>query len=398
MSVLNPQVADYLEKASWIRRMFEAGSELKQKYGPENVFDFSLGNPDLPPPPEVGQALEELGRNADRPYALGYMPNAGLPGVRKALAGVVSKEQQVKLADENIVVTCGAAGGINVFFRAVLRPGDEVVCPAPFFVEYSFYTQNFQGTFVPVPSKPVSFEMDLQAMRSAITPDTRVILINSPNNPSGQVYSIEELQELVDIIQEKSSEYGHPIMLISDEPYRFLTYDDTVVPPVMALYPYSLVVSSYSKSLSMAGERVGYLAVHPEMPGGDELLQGLNLTNRILGFVNAPVIGQILLQKALHVTVDTEIYASRRRAMAEIMDKAGLEFSLPRGGFYFFPKAPGGDDQKFVRELFEENILAVPGSGFGYPGFVRFSFCVSEEVIRRAEPGLVRAVAGSGTP
>jgi len=394
MSVLNPQVADYLEKASWIRRMFEAGSELKQKYGPDNVFDFSLGNPDLPPPPEVARVLEELGREASRPYALGYMPNAGLPGVRKALAGVVSKEQQTEVTQDHIVVTCGAAGGINAFFRAVLRPGDEVVCPAPFFVEYSFYTQNFQGVFIPVQTRPVSFELDLEAMQKAITPNTRVVLINSPNNPSGQVYSREELEGLASILEDKSSEYGQPILLISDEPYRFLTYDDIEVPPVMALYPYSLVVSSYSKSLSMAGERVGYLAVHPEMPGGDELLQGLNLTNRILGFVNAPVIGQIILQKALHVTVDTGIYAARRQAMAEIINKAGLEFSLPKGGFYFFPKAPDGDDQKFVRDLFEENILAVPGSGFGYPGFVRFSFCVSEEVIHRAEAGLVRAAGG----
>ncbi len=391
MSILNPQVSDYLEKASWIRRMFEAGSELKQKHGPENVCDFSLGNPDLPPPQEIGKALEELSREVDKPYALGYMPNAGLPSVRRAMAEAVSREQQVGLGPEEILVTCGAAGGLNALFRAVLRPGDEVVCPAPFFVEYSFYVQNFQASLVPVPATPVNFDLDIQAMEKAITPRTRAVLINSPNNPTGQVYERSRIQELVRVLEDKSREIGHPILLISDEPYRFLTYDQVQVPSIMTLYPYSLVVSSYSKSLSMAGERVGYLAVHPEMPGKEELMDGLNLTNRILGFVNAPVIGQLLLEKSLHVTVDREIYASRRSAMAQIMEEAGLEFSLPKGGFYFFPKAPGGDDQKFVDELFKENILAVPGSGFGYPGFVRFSFCVSREVIRNAGPGLVRA-------
>jgi len=394
MSVLSPQVADYLDKASWIRRMFEAGSELKQKFGAEKVYDFSLGNPDLPPPPEISRGLEELSRTVSRPYALGYMPNAGLPGVRLALARAVSREQGVDLAAEHVLVTCGAAGGLNVFFRAVLSPGDEVVCPAPFFVEYSFYVQNYQGSLVPVPARPISFDLDLAAMERALTPRTRAVLINSPNNPTGQVYTREELAELVRIIDKRSREFGRPILLISDEPYRFLTYEDTVVPPVMSLYPYSLVASSYSKSLSMAGERVGYLAVHPEMPGGEELLEGLNLTNRILGFVNAPVIGQLLLEKALHVTVDTEVYAERRKAMARILEEAGLEFALPRGGFYFFPRAPKGDDQQFVRDLFQENILAVPGSGFGYPGFLRFSFCVSREVIDRAGPGLKKAVNG----
>ncbi len=394
MSVLNPQIMDYLEKASWIRRMFEAGSELKQKYGPENVYDFSLGNPDLPPPIEISKALEDLAKTADKSYAFGYMPNAGLPEVRRAVAEAVSKEQEVSLSQDHLILTCGAAGGLNALFRAVLSPGDEVLCPAPFFVEYSFYVQNFQGVFVPVPAKPLSFDLDLDAVEKFITPKTKVVLINSPNNPTGQVYDLETLKRLAGILEKKSQEFGRPILLVSDEPYRFLTYDETEVPPILSLYPYSLVASSYSKSLSLAGERVGYLAVHPEFPGGDELLQGLNLTNRILGFVNAPVIGQILVEKALHVTVDKRIYAARRKAMASVLSEAGLKFSLPRGGFYFFPMAPEKDDLKFVRDLFEENILAVPGSGFGYPGFVRFSFCLPEEVIYRSGSALARAVNG----
>ncbi len=394
MSVLNPQIMNYLEKASWIRRMFEAGSELKQKFGPENVYDFSLGNPDLPPPPEIAEALEDLAKSAHKPYALGYMPNAGLPEVRRAVAEAVSKEQKIDLNQDHLILTCGAAGGLNALFRAVLSAGDEVLCPAPFFVEYSFYVQNFQGVFVPVPARPLSFDLDLDAMEKFITPRTKVVLINSPNNPTGQVYDLETLKRLAEILEKKGKEFGRPILLVSDEPYRFLTYDETVVPSILALYPFSLVASSYSKSLSLAGERVGYLAVHPEFPGGDELLQGLNLTNRILGFVNAPVIGQILVEKALHVTVDKKIYAARRKAMASVLSEAGLKFSLPKGGFYFFPMAPERDDLKFVRDLLEENILAVPGSGFGYPGFVRFSFCLPEEVIYRSGSALARAVIG----
>ncbi|WP_028573813.1 pyridoxal phosphate-dependent aminotransferase [Desulfonatronovibrio hydrogenovorans] len=391
MELLSKQVQGYLEKASWIRKMFEAGSELKQKFGAENVFDFSLGNPDLPPPPEIGSALRELADRADQPFALGYMPNAGLPEARKSLAGFLAAEQQVDIAPEDIVLTCGAAGGINAFFRAVLEPGDQVVCPAPYFVEYGFYAENFQGRLVPVKTRPLTFDLDLEALEGSVTARTRAVLINSPNNPSGRVYTQEEISGLARILEAKSREAGRPIFLISDEPYRFLTYDQAEVPSVLAAYRYSMVVSSFSKSLSMAGERVGYIAVNPGIPEKSELLNGLTLTNRILGFVNAPVIGQILMQKALQVTVDRGIYEKRRQAMAGVLSEAGLEFSMPGGGFYFFPKAPGGDDQAFVQNLFKENVLAVPGTGFGYPGYVRFAFCVPDQVITSAGPALKRA-------
>lgn len=391
MSLLSQQVRGYIERASWIRKMFEAGSELKQKHGLENVFDFSLGNPDLPPPPEVKSALEDLASRADQPFALGYMPNAGLPGARKKLAQVLTSEQGVNLAPEDIVVTCGAAGAINAFFRAVLEAGDEVVCPAPFFVEYGFYVENFQGRLVAVKSRPLTFELDLEAIEKAINPRTRAVLINSPNNPSGRVYSKEELQGLVQVVRNKSREAGRPIFIVSDEPYRFLTYDGLDVPSVMSMYEYTIVVSSFSKSLSMAGERVGFAAVQPEMPEKNELLNGITLTNRILGFVNAPVIGQILMERAAQATVDISIYEKRRQAMAQALTEAGLEFAMPGGGFYFFPKAPGGDDQGFVRHLFNENVLAVPGTGFGYPGYVRFAFCVAEDVILKSAPAIRRA-------
>ncbi len=392
MVLVSQQVKDYMEKASWIRKMFEAGSELKNKHGAENVFDFSLGNPDLPPPEQVKNAMLDLASSLDRPYSLGYMPNAGLPEFRSQLAAYLSSEQEVDLKAEDVIITNGAAGGINALFRAIFQAGDQVVCPAPFFVEYGFYAQNFQGRLTPVKSRSFTFELDLKAIEQAIGPETRVVLINSPNNPTGRVYTRKELQSLVDIIKRKNKEYGRPIILLSDEPYRFLVFDGVEVPSVMSLYEHSIVVSSFSKSLSMAGERVGYLAVHPELKGKEELMNALNLTNRILGFVNAPVIGQILAEKALNISVDVSVYAERRSAMARVLDEAGINYSMPQGSFYFFPEAPGGDDQAFVRNLFNQNVLAVPGTGFGYPGYVRMAFCVSRDIIERSGPALKKAV------
>lgn len=394
MSLLSKQVGAYLEKSSWIRKMFEAGSELKQKHGAQNVFDFSLGNPDLLPPARIKTALLDLAGELDTPMTLGYMPNAGLPGARQALARHLSQEQQVPLEATDIIITCGAAGGINALFRAVFEPGDQVVCPAPYFVEYGFYAQNYQGELVPVKCRPLNFELDLEAIERAITPGTKAVLINSPNNPTGRVYNADELKVLVKIIKNKSREYGRPIFLVSDEPYRFLTYDEISVPSLMTMYDHTIVISSFSKSLSIAGERVGFVAVSPDMPGKEELLSGITLTNRILGFVNAPVIGQVLMQKALNETVDTGIYARRRAAMAGVLEEAGVKFSMPGGGFYFFPQAPGGDDQAFTQRLFQENVLVVPGTGFGYPGYVRMAFCVSEDIITRSGPAVKRAVRG----
>ncbi|WP_045211940.1 pyridoxal phosphate-dependent aminotransferase [Desulfonatronovibrio magnus] len=392
MSIVTKQISQYMEKASWIRKMFEAGSQLKQEHGAENVFDFSLGNPDLPPPAEIKTALEDIAAHVDKPFSLGYMPNAGLPPAREALARYLTEEQKVSLSAGDVIIVNGAAGGINALFRAVLEPGDQVVCPAPFFVEYGFYAENFQGKLIPAQCKPGTFELDLAALDQAIGPETRAVLINSPNNPSGRVYTEQELLDLVSIINSKNAQTRHPILLLSDEPYRFLTFDGIEVPSIMAMYEHSIVVSSFSKSLSMAGERVGFLCVHPDMPGKEELLAAVTLTNRILGFVNAPVIGQLLVQKALGASVDTKVYQKRRQAMAEVLDKAGIKYSMPGGGFYFFPEAPGGDDQAFTRKLFEHNVLAVPGTGFGYPGYIRLTFCVSEDVIRRSEAAFLKAV------
>jgi aspartate aminotransferase len=390
--ILCSQVENYLARSSWIRRMFEAGIELKKKYGAENVYDFSLGNPDLAPPAAVAEGLRELADDAEKPFVFGYMPNAGYPQVRQRLAEIIAAEQGVAVSPDEVVVTCGAAGGINALFRAVLEPGDEVLCPAPFFVEYGFYAENHRGVLKTVPAKPLTFELDLAAIAGAITERTRCVLINSPNNPTGRIYSLEELGELADILRKASARTGKPILLISDEPYRFLAYDNADVPAIFPLYEHSVVVSSFSKNLALAGERVGYVAVNPAMPEAGTLVGGLILTNRILGFVNAPAVGQKLLAKALGHEVDASIYASRRDAMAEVLREAGFSFSMPQGAFYFFPQIPKGeDDSAFVNELMQEQILAVPGSGFGYPGYFRLAFCVDEATIRGAAPGFARA-------
>lgn len=393
MQLVASGVKQALTRSSWIRRMFEAGIELKKKYGAEAICDFSLGNPDLAPPPQVRQALEEIAAGADKPFAIGYMPNAGYPEVRSALAAYLAKEQGVEVAAGDLILTVGAAGALNVVMRAVLEPGDEVVCPAPVFVDYGAYVWNFGGTLVPVKSLPDTFRLDLPAMEQAINAKTRVVLLNSPNNPTGVVYRQDELTALADILRRKTAEYGRPIYMLADEPYRFLTYDGVTVPPFLPLYDYTLIGSSFSKNLALAGERIGYVVVNPAMPGKAELLDGLVLAHRVLGYINAPAIGQRILLKALGAQVDASVYAARRALMAEVLTAAGYEFSLPQGAFYFFPKSPEPDDVAFVGKLLEEKVLAVPGEGFGYPGYFRLAFCVDEAIIRRSAPGFARARA-----
>lgn len=391
MTVISQQVAGYLTHSSWIRRMFEAGTLLKRQYGENAVCDFSLGNPDLPAPPAVARGLRALADAAGEPFAFGYMANGGFPWARKQLAEHLSVEQGVTLTSEDVILTCGAAGGLNAFFRTVLDPGEEVLTFAPYFVEYGFYAANHGGVFRTIPSLPDTFAPDAGALENAITEKTRVLLINSPHNPTGVVYSREQLGALVDVLERQSRRYGRPIWLVADEPYRFLAYDGVEVPSVLPMYPYSATVSSFSKNLSLPGERLGYVAISPHMEERVELMAGLTLCNRILGFVNPPVVGQHLMAAALGSQVDVDVYAARRKAMAEVLEKAGYEFQKPAGAFYFFPKAPGGDDVAFVGRLQEQRVLAVPGSGFGCPGYFRLAFCVSEEVIRRAEPGFRKA-------
>ena len=393
MHVVSPQIRQQMQDASWIRRMFETGMELKQRVGADHVFDFSLGNPDVPPPAAAGAALRELAERAVKTMGLGYCPNAGLPSVRVALARKISAEQQAPLEARHVILTCGAAGGLVTFFRAVLEPGDEVVCPAPYFVEYGAYAGHFGGVLRAVPAKVPDFQPDLAALEQAIGPRTRALIVNSPNNPAGCIYDAATLRALGELLARKNAGRERPIFLVSDEPYRTLAYDGVTVPPVLPVSPFSIVVGSFSKSLSLAGERVGYIAANPALPEVEVLVDAMTMTNRTLGFVNAPVLGQQLVERLIDASVDVAIYDRRRQVMAAVLRRAGIEFTLPKGAFYFFPRAPGGDDRRFVDLLLEENVLAVPGRGFGFPGYFRLAFCVDEKVIERSGPSFARAAA-----
>ncbi len=393
MKMVSEEMCGFLEEGAWIRKMFEKGLELKKTYGEDAVCDFSLGNPDLPAPREVAEGLRDLADKAEEPFTFGYMPNPGHPHVREAVAEYLSDEQGVSLAASDVQMTCGAAGGLNIFFRAVLDPGEEVLCPAPYFIDYGRYVGNHGGRLVPVPAKELTFELDVAAMEAAITDKTRAVLINSPNNPTGQIYSKDEIAALAAVLEEKNKGRERPIYLVADEPYRFLAFDGAEVPPLLPAYPFSVLASSFSKNLSLAGARIGYVALSPDMPGREELMSGMTFANRMLGFINAPTIGQALLTRALGRQVDISVYERRRRLMGDILKGAGYEFTMPKGAFYFFPKAPGGDDAAFVDRLAEERVLGVPGKGFGMPGYFRLAFCVGEDVIARSEEGFRKAAA-----
>jgi aspartate aminotransferase len=391
MKVIATEILEQMSHSSFIRKMFEKGLELKKQYGADKVYDFSLGNPDIPPPARIRDVMIELADKVDKPLGLGYCPNSGIPAFREALAAKMAAQQGSPVKAEHIVVTCGAAGALTSFFRAVLEPGDEVICPAPYFVEYGFYCGHFGGKLKTVPAIAPEFQPDIAAMAKAITPKTRVILINTPNNPTGCVYPRATLEALAAMVNKANKNRERPIYLLSDEPYRFIAYDGVEVPPVLPLSPFAMVLGSFSKSLSMAGERIGYLVANPAMPDVKTLVAAVTMTNRTLGFVNAPVLGQKLAMALIDEGVDIPTYDRRRKAMAKVLTDAGIEFVMPKGAFYFFPKAPGGDDQKFVAALLKRNVLVVPGAGFGYAGHVRISFSVDEKVIRGSAEGFKAA-------
>lgn len=385
---ISKQINTYLEKSSWIRRMFEEGLKLKKEHGEERVFDLSLGNPDLPPPKKVREALLNIVENY-QPEWHRYMPNAGFPYVREIMAKKVSVEHKINFSANDIIMTCGAAGALNVIFKTILNPNEEVLFPAPYFVEYFFYIENHQGRAVPVSTKD-DFTLDLEELERHITPNTKAVLINSPNNPTGQIYSAEEIKRLSELLKRKSVEYGHPIYLISDEPYRNLVFDEEEVPSIFKYYNDSFIAYSFSKELSLAGERIGFIAVHPEMENKDKIIDGLVLANRILGFVNAPALAQRIAAECAFAKVDVEIYKKRRDLLCSLLEEGGLEFVKPKGGFFIFPKTPI-DDLKFCEILKEELILAVPGRGFGLSNHIRLAFCVSEEIILKMRDNFLRA-------
>lgn len=382
-------------KASFIRKMFEKGLELKAKFGEDAVCDFSLGNPDVPPPEAARAVLHQIADDAVKPLGLGYCPNAGIPSVREAIAKHLSAQQGMEVPAANVVMTVGAASALVDFFRATVEPGDEIIVPSPYFVEYGNYCGHFGGVLKPVPSKD-DFSPDVAAIASAITPKTRAILVNTPNNPTGAVYTRADLSALAALVEKTNAERGGAGMamyLLSDEPYRAFAYDGVEVPAILPMTKYAVVLGSFSKTLSMAGERIGYLAVNPALSAedGGALVSTLILVNRTLGYVNAPVIGQRLAAAICNETVDLGIYKRRRDLMADVLTGAGVEYEMPKGAFYFFPKAPGGDDAKFVDALLAERILAVPGSGFGRAGYVRLSCSVDEAIIERSREGFKRA-------
>ncbi len=387
---ISEKMQGFGQKSSWIRRMFEEGARMKAVHGPENVCDFSLGNPDLPPPPRFTEVIERVAAD-ESPGVHAYMANGGYPWVREAIAARMSAEQGVSLSQAEILMTCGAAGGLNVVFKALLNPGEEVILLAPYFVEYNFYLDNHGGTGRVV-NTDRDFNLDLGAIEAAISAQTKAIIINSPNNPTGQIYPAEALSALGTLLEQEGKRHGTTIYLVADEPYRKIIFDDNTVPSVFQAYRNSIVVSSYSKDLSLPGERIGYLAVHPEIDDKAALLDAMTLANRILGFVNAPALMQRVVAELQEVTVDTRIYARRREIFCTILRDAGYDFLAPRGAFYIFPKSPLPDDVRFIALLQEEKILAVPGAGFGAPGSFRLAFCVGDEVIQRSAGGFRRAM------
>ena len=388
--IVSSKMRAFNEKSSWIRRMFEEGARMKAEFGADQVFDFSLGNPDVPAPPEFDAALREAAAETG-PGVHGYMPNGGYPWVREALAEQVSAEQGVAVSAAEVLMTCGAAGALNVVMKALLDPGDEVIVMAPFFVEYHFYVDNHGGV-ARVVNCDDKFQPDLEALRAAINERTRALIINSPNNPSGQVYDQATLDALGAVLDEEGRRHGNTIVLIMDEPYRSILFDGHQAASTLRASRNAIVLSSWSKELSLAGERIGYLAVNPEIDERGALLEALTLANRILGFVNAPALMQRVVARLPNVTVDSGIYARRRELFRAILDRAGFDYHLPGGAFYFFPKTPIEDDVAFCRLLQEQRILAVPGRGFGTPGHIRLAFSVPDDVIERSEEGFQAAM------
>src|SRR5436189_1163684 len=383
--IVSRPVTDNLSKASWIRRMFEDGARLKQERGADKVFDFTLGNPEIEPPPAVLAAARRVLESTE-PHLHAYMPNAGHVRVREAIARRVSKATGLTYTANHIVMTVGAGAALNTVLKALLDPGDEVITVAPFFAEYVFYSENHGGRLVVVPPK-ADLTPDIAKLAAAITPKTRAILVNSPNNPSGVIYPASTFREIEALLAGASQ----PIVLISDEPYRALVFDDVKVPEVPPLVTRSIVATSWSKSLAIPGERIGYLAFSPRMPESPELFEACTFTSRVLGFVNAPALWQWVVAEVGDQVIDIAPYREKRDLMYDGLTKIGYQCVKPQGAFYVFPRTPIADDVAFVRLLADEGVLTVPGSGFGMPGHIRISLTVERETVVRALPGFERA-------
>lgn len=391
---ISEKIQENIGRSSWIRKMFEEGDRLRKEWGPERVFDFTLGNPDQEPPAVFREALQKLATDPV-PGMHKYMNNAGYPETRRAIAAYLSKLSGKSLDETHVVMTCGAGGGLNVVLKALLNPGEEVICIAPYFVEYGFYVDNHQGRLVAVNSG-VDFQPDIAALGKAITAKTKAIIINSPNNPTGVVYSAATLEAIDHLLVEKEEQYGTEIYLISDEPYTKLVYDGVEVPPVFKYVRRSVLVTSHSKDLALPGERIGYVAVNPDISEARQLFNGFVFANRILGFVNAPAMMQRLIAPLQDAAAGVDAYRERRDILVDHLSKIGFKLVKPAGAFYIFPQSPEADDIAFINKAASLGLLLVPGSGFGMPGYFRIAYCVDKEMIIRSLPTFTRVAAEYG--
>ena len=386
---ISRNISDKLKSSSWIRKMFEEGLQMKQKYGAENVFDLSLGNPVVEPPEEVRLAIKSVANDSGAGLHR-YMPNAGLHDVREEIARSVSSEAQTELTADHIVMVCGAAGGLNITLKTLLEPDEEVIAFSPFFVEYLFYSENHGGKTITVPTNE-DFSLNFNALREALSPKTKAVIINSPNNPTGVVYSRKMLKELASVLNKYSSDNNNPIYLISDDPYKKIVFDGVETPNILELYENSIYITSHSKDLAIPGERIGYVAVHPKCADAENLMSGLIFCNRVLGFVNAPALIQRAIKNVQNVSVDAELYRKKRDFLYAELIRIGYSVVKPQGAFYFFPKSPLKDEVLFTQKLAEKKVLVVPGRGFGSPGYFRISYCLPDQVLEGSIAGFEEA-------
>jgi aspartate aminotransferase len=379
------KIASHISKSSWIRKMFEEGERLRQEFGAEKIYDFTLGNPDTEPPEAFQRELLELAQNP-LPGMHRYMNNAGYMETRAAVAAKLAKDSNVDVTAGHIIMTCGAGGALNVVLKTILNPGEEVIILAPFFVEYKFYIDNHGGVPVEVWTDHDTFQLDIDAIKNAITSRTRAVLICSPNNPTGVIYPEESLRQLGAVLKKIHKDNGHLIYVISDEPYARIAFDGKHVPNIFPLVESSIIVTSHSKDLALPGERIGYLAANPRMDTALQFMEGAVFSNRVLGFVNAPALMQRLVAKLQDESVDVDEYQVKRDLLVSELTGMGFSMVKPDGAFYLFPKSPLADDVEFVKLAQKHHILLVPGAGFGAPGFFRIAYCVDKGMIERSLP------------
>ncbi len=384
--MISKTVISLVENGSAIRAMFEEGAKMAAEFGKENVYDFSLGNPSVPAPQKVKDNIIDIVNNSDPVVVHGYMNNAGYPDVRKAVAEHLNKLHGTKFDTRNILMTVGAAGGLNVILKTLLNPGDEVLAFAPYFVEYNNYVANFGGHVTPVYTDPETFMPDPYVLSEVISADTKAVIINNPNNPTGVVYPEEIIKEIAAVLVAKEKEFGTSIYLIADEPYRELAYDGVKVPYLTKYYHNTIVGYSYSKSLSLPGERIGYLVLPDELDEADLIINGATVANRVLGFVNAPSLMQKVIEKSLDCVTELEVYDKNRKLLYESLTNLGFTCVKPQGAFYLWVKAPDGDDVKFSQAAKKYRLLIVAGRGFAGPGYVRLAYCVDYDMIKRSLP------------